>query len=131
MIAGYRDAEALMPALFVDPGSLRSELHARSLHDQWPMAIGGHTESWAEIATVFALIEPVSASAASSAPDQTLETVTHRLTMRWRSGVASGMRFARAGPDLRHRDGARSGRYRPLSCLPREGDRLMKLARCN
>ena len=84
-----------MRTLFLDPGSLRSEL---ALQANTPVAdgLGGYAESWAEIATVFARIEPVS-STSSYGPDQTVETVTHRVTLRWRNGVAAGMRFARQG----------------------------------
>ena len=82
-------------ALFIDPGRLRSEC---ALEACVPAAdgMGGHTENWAEVATVFALIEPVSAASRFGA-DQTLETVTHRITIRHRSGVVSGMRFNRQG----------------------------------
>ena len=41
-----------------------------------------------------ALVEPVRAMAAFGA-GQSLETVSHRITLRFRSGVASGMRFVR------------------------------------
>jgi SPP1 family predicted phage head-tail adaptor len=84
-----------MPALFVDPGFLRVEL-ALEAASLIPDGLGGHAESWEEIATVFARLEPLSATSIFGA-DQTLETVTHRITMRWRDGVASGMRFTRAG----------------------------------
>jgi SPP1 family predicted phage head-tail adaptor len=82
-----------MRTLFLDPGSLRAEL---SLQAATPVAdgLGGHAENWAEVATVFARIEPVSA-ASRFGPDQTVESVTHRVTLRWRNGVAAGMRFAR------------------------------------
>jgi SPP1 family predicted phage head-tail adaptor len=80
-----------MRTLFVDPGSLRSELALEACTTA-PDGLGGHTENWAEIATVFGKIEPVSATSIFG-PDQTVETVTHRVTIRWRSGVASGMRF--------------------------------------
>lgn len=82
-----------MPTLFVDPGALRSEL---ALEDctTVPDGSGGHAESWGEIATLFAKIEPVSAESIFGA-DQTLETVTHRITIRWRAGVTSGMRLRR------------------------------------
>ncbi|WP_281685108.1 phage head closure protein [Thalassobaculum salexigens] len=71
-------------------------------------------------ATVFALIEPVSASAVFGA-GQTLETVTHRITMRWRDGVASGMRLTRAGRTFEIvtvHDPDETGRY--LVCRTRE-----------
>ena len=108
-----------MRTLFVDPGSLRSELTLEACTTVAD-GLGGHTESWAEVATVFARIEPVSASSVFGA-DQTLETVTHRLTMRWRSGVASGMRFAKAGrifDIVTVHDPDDSGRY--LVCRARE-----------
>lgn len=82
-----------MRTLFLDPGSLRSELSLQAATPV-PDGLGGHTQSWTEIATVFAKIEPVSATS-SFGPDQTVETVTHRMTLRWRNGVGAGMRFAR------------------------------------
>lgn len=39
-------------------------------------------------------VEPVGAQSVFGA-GQSLETVTHRVTIRWRDGVASGMRFVR------------------------------------
>jgi SPP1 family predicted phage head-tail adaptor len=90
-----KTGKTLMGALFIDPGRLRSEC---ALEACLPVAdaMGGHTENWVEVATVFPLIEPVSAASRFGA-GQTLETVTHRITMRHRSGVASGMRFTRQG----------------------------------
>lgn len=82
-----------MATLFIDPGSLRTEIRLES-RTATPDGLGGFNESWAEAATVFANIEPVSATSVFGA-DQTLETVTHRITMRHREGVASGMRFTR------------------------------------
>ena len=38
---------------FIDPGALRSEL-ALQVNTPAPDGLGGHAESWAEIATVFA-----------------------------------------------------------------------------
>jgi SPP1 family predicted phage head-tail adaptor len=84
-----------MRALFVDPGILRSELSLQACAAV-PDGLGGHTENWAEVATVFGRIEPVSATSVFGA-DQTIETATHRVTIRGRSGVASGMRFVRQG----------------------------------
>jgi SPP1 family predicted phage head-tail adaptor len=82
-----------MRTLFLDPGTLRSELALQACTIV-PDGLGGHTESWVETATVFARIEPVSATSAFG-PDQTMETVTHRITIRSRNGVAAGMRFAK------------------------------------
>ncbi len=108
-----------MPALFVDPGFLRAEL-ALEAASLTPDGLGGHAESWAETATVFARIEPVSAASVFGA-GQTLETVTHRITLRWRDGVASGMRFSKAGrifAIVTVHDPDETGRY--LVCRVRE-----------
>jgi SPP1 family predicted phage head-tail adaptor len=78
-------------ALFVDPGALRAELSLQRC-DAGQDSVGGLVETWTETATVFARIEPVAAESVFGA-DQTLEAVTHRVTLRWRDDVASGMRF--------------------------------------
>jgi SPP1 family predicted phage head-tail adaptor len=78
---------------FIDPGALRTELSLQQA-ELTPDGMGGHTEAWQEIATVFARIEPVSAGARFGA-GQTLEEVTHRITLRHRADLGSGMRFVR------------------------------------
>jgi SPP1 family predicted phage head-tail adaptor len=82
-----------MNGRFIDPGAFRTEL---SLQQAALTAddMGGHAETWTEIATVFAMVEPVSAEARFGA-GQTLEAVTHRITLRQRPEIASGMRFVR------------------------------------
>ena len=108
-----------MRTLFLDPGSLRSEL-ALQANTPVPDGMGGHTENWNEIATVFARIEPVSATSVFG-PGQTVEAVTHRITIRWRNGVAAGMRFARQGRNfdiVTVHDPDDTGRY--LVCRARE-----------
>jgi SPP1 family predicted phage head-tail adaptor len=84
-----------MATLFIDPGAMRTEL---SLQAATAAAdgLGGFGEEWNEVATVFARIEPLAADSRFGA-DRTLETVTHRITLRHRSGLQSGMRFSRAG----------------------------------
>jgi SPP1 family predicted phage head-tail adaptor len=85
--------------------------------------MGGHTESWSEVAKVFARLEPVSAQSAFQA-DQTTETVTHKVTLRARSDLASGMRFvlgSRAFEILTVHDPDETGRY--LACRTREKGR--------
>ena len=50
-----------------------------------------------------------------------METVTHRVTLRWRNGVAAGMRFARQGrifDIVTVHDPDDTGRY--LVCRARE-----------
>ena len=84
-----------MATLFIDPGALRTELALEACATA-PDGLGGFAESWAEIATVFACIEPLSAESRYGA-DQTLETVTHRITLRHCDGIASGMRFKKQG----------------------------------
>lgn len=108
-----------MRAVFLDPGKLRSEfsLQAPILT---PDGQGGHGETWDEIGTVFADIEPVRARSLFGA-DQTVETTTHRVTMRWRAGVASGRRLVKLGrvfDILTVHDPDETGRY--LVCLTRE-----------
>lgn len=108
-----------MRSLFVDPGSLRSELSLQGCTTT-PDGLGGHGETWNETATVFAKVEPVSATSVFG-PDQTVETVTHRVTLRWRAGVAAGMRFVRHGRILAIvtvHDPDDTGRY--LVCRARE-----------
>lgn len=108
-----------MRALFIEPGALRHEL-ALEAASLTPDDAGGHAQTWSEVATVFAMIEPVGASATFGA-DQTLETVTHRVTLRHRPGVASGMRFSGRGrvfDIVTVHDPDESGRY--LVCRTRE-----------
>lgn len=108
-----------MKSVFIDPGALRTEL---ALEKNMPVAdgLGGYTESWSELATVFARIEPVSARSLFGA-GQTVETTTHRITIRARSGVASGMRFTKGGRSFEVvtvHDPDETGRY--LVCRTRE-----------
>lgn len=108
-----------MRTMFLDPGSLRTELALQACMTE-PDGLGGHAENWSEIATVFAKIEPISAMSMFG-PDQTVETVTHRVTIRSRAGVESGMRFAKGGRifDITTvHDPDDSGRY--LICRARE-----------
>jgi SPP1 family predicted phage head-tail adaptor len=108
-----------MAMVFIDPGRLRCEL---SLQDSQRTAdgLGGFSEIWVETATLFGQIEPVHARDVFGA-DQTLETVTHRITVRWRADVRSGMRLSRLGRGfdiLTVHDPDESGRY--LVCRVKE-----------
>lgn len=108
-----------MRAEFIDPGAFRHEL-ALEQATLAPDGAGGHAESWAEVATLFARIEPLAAAARFGA-GQTLETVTHRVTMRARPDVKSGMRLTRLGrvfAIVTVHDPDESGRY--LVCRARE-----------
>ncbi|MHA6685165.1 phage head closure protein [Mesorhizobium sp. A556] len=104
---------------FIEPGSLRTELALEACSPQ-PDGLGGFSEVWTETATLFAKIEPVSATSVFGA-DQTLEAVTHRITLRHRAGVASGMRLtrgARVFEIVTVHDPDETGRY--LVCKTRE-----------
>lgn len=82
-----------MPALFVDPGEMRAEL-ALQESVRTDDELGGFSASWSEVGLLFGKIEPVAAESVFAA-DQTLEQVTHRITMRWRGNVRSGMRLSK------------------------------------
>lgn len=81
--------------VFLDPGMLSTELKLEACTPV-PDGMGGHSEDWDAVATLFAKVEPRSATSRFGA-DQTVETVTHRITMRHRAGVLAGMRFTRPG----------------------------------
>ncbi|MCR4265352.1 phage head closure protein [Nitratireductor sp. ZSWI3] len=107
---------------FIDPGALRSEMHLEA-PTAIPDGTGGHGESWSEIATLFARIEPLSASARFGA-GQDHQTVTHRITLRFRDDIESGMRLVRQGrifSILHIHDPDETGRY--LQCRAREEGR--------
>lgn len=75
--------------------------------------MGGHAEQWDEVATVFGRLEPVGAAVRLGA-GQALETVTHRVTIRCRDGISSGMRLtkgARRFAIVSVHDPDESGRY--------------------
>ncbi|QPC87213.1 phage head closure protein [Mesorhizobium sp. NBSH29] len=108
-----------MRLALLDPGMLRHQL---SLEVMTPLADahGGHTESWVEVAALFGMVEPVAADSIAGA-DQSLESVTHRITIRARPGLRSGMRFTRgtrAFVILTAHDPDETGRY--LVCRTRE-----------
>jgi SPP1 family predicted phage head-tail adaptor len=79
--------------LFVDPGELRTELVLERCETAQDSS-GGLTETWVEETAVMARLEPVVATSIFGA-DQTLESVTHRVTVRQRENIASGMRFTK------------------------------------
>ena len=80
-----------MRLTFMDPGTLRTEFRLEQV-TQTPDGLGGKTETWAEIAVVFARLEPLSVSQ-NYRGDQDVESATHRITIRMRTGMKSGMRF--------------------------------------
>lgn len=111
-----------MNTLFIDPGRFRTELilqEAVIAED----GVGGHTEDWREMAVVFAHVEPARAASRFEA-GQEHETVTHRVTLRHRADVRSGMRFLKKGRALEItnvQDADETGRY--LVCQVREEGR--------
>lgn len=82
-------------ALSLDAGRRRHEvtLQEATLTSD---GMGGHAETWTTIGTLFAAIKPVAARSVFGA-DQRLETVTHRITIRSRDDIRSGMRFVGQG----------------------------------
>lgn len=111
-----------MRASFIAPGRMRTELTLEAMTGS-PDGAGGQIESWAEIGTVMALVEPLSATDAVLA-DARAETVTHRITIRHRVDVSAGMRFSRLTRRFEVRsvhDPDESGRY--LVCRCREARR--------
>ncbi len=108
-----------MPIEFIDPGAFRTELVLEAVT---PVSdgLGGYTETWSEVATVLARIEPLKAASVFGA-GQALESVTHSITMRYRDDVAAGMRLRRNDRVLAivtAHDPDETGRY--LACLARE-----------
>ncbi|MGS1095947.1 phage head closure protein [Aquamicrobium terrae] len=109
-----------MLASFLNPGALRTQLaleKAEALAD----GMGGFSDQWSEVATVFAHVEPLAAQSRFGA-DKTLETVTHRIILRKRAGIEGGMRFKRGGrifEIVTVHDPDETGRY--LVCRVKEG----------
>jgi len=108
-----------MRAPFVDPGAMRSELSLQ-VQAETSDGMGGLHGAWTQIATVHARIEPLTQQSRFLA-DQTDAVLTHRIVMRFRADVASGMRLvkqARVFDILTVHDPDESGRY--LVCRVRE-----------
>ena len=108
-----------MQSVFIDPGKFRSELVLEDVV-RTSDGQGGHHETWHEVGTIFAQIEPVNATALFGA-DQTLESVTHRVSLRAHPNLVSGMRFrkgSRIFDIVTVHDPDESGRY--LICRTRE-----------
>ena len=89
-----------MRTLFLDPGKLRSELALEACATVAD-GLGGHDEELDRGRDASSRCSSRFPPQSVFGADQTLETVTHRVTMRWREGVASGMRFSETGSHLR------------------------------
>ena len=108
--------------MFVDPGAMRTELVLEQATPT-PDGAGGVAVAVAVVATVLARLQPLVAREKIGA-GQTREEVTHRVTIRHRPDVASGMRFVlgdRVLPILTVHDPDETGRY--LICRTREQGR--------
>jgi SPP1 family predicted phage head-tail adaptor len=76
--------------------------------------IGGVTRSWAPVATLWAVLEPLPRGVERAEAQRAEGAATHRLIIRWRGDVSPAMRFAAPGkiydvtttydPDGRRRD---------------------------
>jgi SPP1 family predicted phage head-tail adaptor len=75
----------------LDAGLLRTELTLQVMTPQSD-GEGGHAESWTDLGTVWALVEPAGTRDRFGA-GRRLPELTHRVTLRFRSDVRSGMRF--------------------------------------
>ena len=73
-------------------GKLRSQVTLQT-NTQTRDAGGGYADSWAGTATLWARIEPLSGRERLAA-QQIEDTVTHRVTIRYRSGVSAQQRIA-------------------------------------
>jgi SPP1 family predicted phage head-tail adaptor len=82
---------ALQPSLRAEISALRSRLVLESPVET-PDGAGGMTRSWAVTATLWGRVQPTGGddSRVAGAPGQ---TVSHRVTLRWRAAVNAGMRL--------------------------------------
>jgi SPP1 family predicted phage head-tail adaptor len=78
-----------------DPGWLRHRV-AFEAATETPDEAGGASLAWATIATLWAAIEPLSAREQAVA-DHRAGVVTHRIVIRWRTGIEGGMRAVYRG----------------------------------
>lgn len=84
-----------MPILLLDPGMLNTRLELEAPVDL-PDGRGGATRNWEHVISLWGRVEPVSARSAEIAAALS-QRVTHRVTVRARTGLRPGMRFLRRG----------------------------------
>ncbi len=105
--------------VFFDPGQMTVRLLLEEPVNV-PDGQGGATKTWAEIAAMWAKIEPVSSMVTERAGAE-IGTITHRIWLRFREGVSAGQRL-RKGSRLfvvkLVQDPDETGRY--LTCLCEE-----------
>lgn len=88
-----------MQLKFLDPGQLRTSLTVEQPVET-PDGQGGFTLTWAQVATVWALVEPLSGKSTEFA-ERAETRLTHRIWMRWRDDVGRGMRLVNGGKTYR------------------------------
>ncbi len=101
-----------MLTTFLDAGRLNQQLGLEQ-RVETPDGSGGTTVSFVEVAKVWALLEPVAAAMRNLA-QQSTETVTHRISIRYRDDIASGWRFTKGTRTFRIitvHDPDETGRY--------------------
>ncbi len=105
--------------VFFDPGAMTARLALEAQVSE-PDGQGGARVAWAEVAAMWARIEPVSSVAGEHAAAET-GTITHRIWIRFRSDIRAGQRL-RKGMRLFAvklvQDPDETGRY--LTCLCEE-----------
>ncbi len=108
-----------MRGTYFDPGRLRHEM-ALQQAVRVADALGGQTETWQTLATVWAHLVPATASPVRRADGEEAE-ITHHVVLRADARVRSGLRLAtgaRVFAIRAVRDLDETGRY--LLCLTRE-----------
>ncbi|TPW32757.1 phage head closure protein [Pararhizobium mangrovi] len=108
-----------MPTLFLDAGMLNTRLALHAPVDTEDGS-GGAVRRWRADAMVWGHVEPVSARGHERG-GQEGQVITHRVTIRARTGMGPGLRFvrfARAFEIVAVHDPDESGRY--LVCRCRE-----------
>ena len=101
-----------MRMTFLDAGQLKHHVVLEQPVET-PDGAGGAMITWTEVASLWAAIEPAGAAMRDLAQQPT-ETITHRITLRFRNEIASGWRFKKAGRTFRIitiHDPDETGRY--------------------
>lgn len=84
-----------MSLVFFDPGQMSARLELQS-SEAIADGQGGAVVTFQPVAALWARIEPVSQTITDEASQETF-TVTHRIWIGWRDGLAAGMRFVKGG----------------------------------
>lgn len=106
-----------MPLAFLDPGQFSTRLELETPAET-PDGQGGVTTVFSPVASLWALVEPVSHRLAELAGAEAA-TVSHRIWIRHRTGIAAGQRLrkgARIFAIRIARDPDETGRYLVCYC---------------